>query len=121
MLVDNAETSWFRLGSERADSWSLEAQATTLGLRVFAGPRPASVLRRFTARVGRQPPASPYWLGPWYQPRRGDERGELERFLRGNVPLTLAQTYTHYLPCGDHEGAEADQRARAALSTRVSP
>jgi alpha-glucosidase (family GH31 glycosyl hydrolase) len=113
VLVDNAEASWFRLGSERADSWSLEAQATTLGLRVFAGPRPASVLRRFTARVGRQPPASPYWLGPWYQPRRDDERGELERFLRGNVPLTLAQTYTHYLPCGDHEGAEADQRARA--------
>ena len=40
-----------------AGAWSVEAQAPALRMRVFAGPRPAEVLRRFSARVGRQPRA----------------------------------------------------------------
>jgi alpha-D-xyloside xylohydrolase len=119
VLVDNADTSYFRLGSDRADSWSLEAQAPSLSLRFFAGPRPADVLRRLTARTGRQPPAAPYWLGPWYQPGRDDYSAELDLFLRRNVPLTLAQTYTHYLPCGDQRGKEAAERSRAAAFHRA--
>ena len=119
VLVDNAETSNFRLGTDRPDSWSLETQAPSLSLRVFAGPRPADVLRRLTARIGRQPPAAPYWLGPWYQPRRGDEAAELDLLLRREVPLTLAQTYTHYLPCGDQRGSKSAQRARTARFHRA--
>src|SRR3954471_4616388 len=114
VLVDNAETSNFRLGSDQPGVWSLEAQAPTLSLRVFAGPRPADVLRRLTARIGRQPPAAPYWLGPWYQPGKDNEPAELEQFLRAGVPLTLAQTYTHYLPCGDQRGRKAAETARTS-------
>ena len=73
--------------------------AARLRLRVFAGPRPADVLRRMTAAIGRQPrAAAPYVFGPWYQPR-DDEAAILARLQGRDVPLSLAQTYTHYLPC----------------------
>ena len=81
-------------------------------------------LRRFTARVGRQPPAPPpTGSGPGTSPAAATSAAELERFLRGNVPLTLAQTYTHYLPCGDHAGQPRPTSALAprAFTTRVSP
>ena len=55
VLIDRDERSRFRLGTERADAWSLEADAPALALRVFAGPRPRDALRRFTAATGRQP------------------------------------------------------------------
>ena len=55
-LLDNAETSIFHLTTERADVWSVEVAASRIAFRVFAGPRPADVLERFTARLGRQPP-----------------------------------------------------------------
>ena len=113
VLVDNDETSYFRLGTDSADAWSLEAESARLRLRVFAGPRPADVVRRFSARVGRQPAAAaPFYFGPWYQPRRGDIYAELERLKSAGAPLSLAQTYTHYLPCGDQKGNEQAERER---------
>src|SRR5262245_29072288 len=71
VLVDNPEVSSFRLGADQPDQWSVEVMGApdgeprrpapdALRLRVFAGPRPADALRRFTARTGRQPaPAAP--------------------------------------------------------------
>ena len=52
------ETSYFRLGSDGRDAWSVEVErATRCGPRcVFAGPDPADALRRFTAR--HRPPAA---------------------------------------------------------------
>ncbi len=112
VLLDNSERSVFRLGSDRRDRWSAEVDAPGLELRVFAGPRPAGVLRRLTRTVGVQPrPSSPAVFGPWYQPR-DEERSILARLQRDDVPLSVAQTYTHYLPCADQAGREAAERER---------
>ena len=112
VLLDNSERSVFRLGSDRRDRWSAEVDAPGLELRVFAGPRPAGVLRRLTRTVGVQPrPPSPAVFGPWYQPR-DEERAILAGLQRDDVPLSVAQTYTHYLPCAAQAGREAAERER---------
>ncbi len=126
VLLDNAETSVFHLGARR--SWSVEVAAARLALHVFAGPRPADVLRHMTARVGRQPPPAAFVFGPWYQPR-DDETAILADLRRRDVPLSLAQTYTHYLPCEaqrDRRDAERERvarfhRAGLAVTTYVNP
>ena len=50
-------------------------------------------------------------FGPWYQPRDEEER-ILARLQRADVPLSVAQTYTHYLPCEDQLGRETAERER---------
>jgi alpha-glucosidase (family GH31 glycosyl hydrolase) len=115
VLVDNDEISSFHLASDRADAWSVQASAPNLRLRVFAGPRPADVLRRLTARLGRQPrAAAPWYFGPWFQPAKGhDEGDDLRTLRRADAPVSVAQTYTHYLPCADHIAkGRAQQRDR---------
>ena len=121
VLVDNDETVYHRLASERADAWSLEVTGAPEGVptrpaparlrvRVFAGPRPADALRRFTARIGRQPRAAAPWVfGPWFQPG-GDvdaQVAEIEKLRAADAPVSVAQTYLHYLPCGDSRSGEA--------------
>jgi alpha-glucosidase (family GH31 glycosyl hydrolase) len=126
VLVDNTETSYFRLGTDDGDAWSVEVTAAPadqpqgagapapeeLSLRVFAGPDPAAALRRFTATTGRQPTAAaPWYFGPWFQPS-GDERGQVETLRDADAPVSVSQTYTHYLPCGDQVGRRDEQRQR---------
>ncbi len=114
VLVDNDEVSNFHLASDRADAWTVQVSATRLRLRVFAGPRPADALRRMTARLGRQPrPAAPWYFGPWFQPAKGhDEAADLRTLQRADAPVSVAQTYTHYLPCADHLAKREEQRER---------
>jgi len=115
VLVDNDETSRFRLGSDSPDAWSAEVDGSSLSLRVFAGPTPAAALARFSARIGRQPPAAaPWYFGPWFQPK-GEDGANLATLRRAGAPASVAQTYTHYLPCGDQVGTTERQRARTAL------
>jgi alpha-glucosidase (family GH31 glycosyl hydrolase) len=112
VLVDSPEPSVFRLGTDSRRAWSAEVESSRLSLRVFAGPRPADVLRRLTARIGRQPaPPAPFVFGPWYQPR-DDEQAILARLQRADVPLSVAQTYTHYLPCESQAGRRGAERER---------
>jgi alpha-glucosidase (family GH31 glycosyl hydrolase) len=112
VLVDSAETSLWRLRGRK--SWSVDVAAARLRLRVFGGPRPADALRRMSAAIGRQPaPPAPYVFGPWYQPTGDDEQAVLADMQRRDVPLSLAQTYTHYLPCEAQLGT--DERSRAAF------
>lgn len=125
VLVDNDETVYHRLASERPDVWSLEVVGAPVGvpllpapprlaLRVFAGPKPADALRRFTARVGRQPPVRAPWVfGPWYQPGGNVESqvALVQKLRDADAPLSVAQTYLHYLPCGD---SRANEPARTA-------
>ena len=48
--------------------------------RLRRARRPPTSLRRFTARVGRQPPAAaPWFFGPWFQPTGDDARGAARR------------------------------------------
>ena len=111
VLIDRDETSRFDLAREDPGRWSLEVDAPALDLRVFAGPRPADALRRFSAAVGRQPaPAAPWSFGPWFQTGQPNvvplaEEEEIIRRLRGaDVPVSAAETQMHFLPCGAHVG-----------------
>jgi len=132
VLVDNDETSYHDLATARPDAWSVEVVGapdgvparpapTSLRFRVFAGPRPADVLRRFTAAVGRQPaPAAPFVFGPWYQ------GPALQAFRDADVPVSVSQTYLHYLPCGDDRSNEPARTAAAhalgyAITTYFNP
>ena len=110
-------------------SWSVEADGPRLDLRLIAGPRPADALRRLTALVGRQPAVGDQAvLGPWLQ-AAGDEEAALRRVRQAGAPLSLLQTYTHYLPCGDDRGGTAAERERTArahaagvsITTYVNP
>ena len=95
VLVDNTETSYFRLTTDSPSAWSVEVRGAPpnqqpgapapreLALRVFAGPTPADVLRRFTAATGRQPkPAAPWYFGPWFQPSGRRERAWSRKLRR---------------------------------------
>jgi alpha-glucosidase (family GH31 glycosyl hydrolase) len=133
LLVDNDETAYHDLATpNRPDAWSIEVVGapegmmprlapTSLRFRVFAGPHPADVLRRFTAAVGRQPaPAAPWVFGPWYQ------GPALQAFRDGDVPVSVSQTYLHYLPCGDDPSIEPTRTAAAhalgyAITTYFNP
>ena len=127
VLVDNPETSYFRLRSERPDAWSVEVVPAPAGetgaagappvdrlaLRFFAGPDPAAALRRFTRDTGRQPESAPWALGTWFQ-ADDDESAEVAQLREHDAPLSVLQTYVHYLPCGDQAGTPQRERTAAA-------
>lgn len=133
VLVDNDETVEHALATPaRPDAWSMTVVrspdgatplpvATTLRFRVFAGPHGTDVLRRFTRAVGRQPaPAAPWVFGPWYQ------GAALQALRDADVPISVSQTYLHYLPCGGDRTGEPARTAAAhalgyAITTYVNP
>ncbi|MBK5231478.1 MAG: glycoside hydrolase family 31 protein [Thermoleophilia bacterium] len=132
VLVENSEPSYFRLGTDQADTWSLELSRDVDGLarqpvdapsprsisiRFFAGPKPAGALRRMSAAIGRQPAPAPWFLGPWVQSKDGDQE-TIDRLRTADVPTSVGQTYAHYLPCGDQRGDEQGQRDRTDLFHR---
>ena len=129
VLVDTPATTYFRL--DQGGSWSVEvtkappdemAPATapdvnSISMRFFAGPKPADVLSRFTAVEGRQPPPPAPWVfGPWIQPNGGtdEQLALLDQLQQADAPMSVAQTYLHYLPCGDQRGRRAQEQARTA-------
>ncbi|MBN8868151.1 MAG: glycoside hydrolase family 31 protein [Solirubrobacterales bacterium] len=129
VLVENPEPSYFRLGSDRKNVWSVEVRREipdlerfpadapsprSLSLRFFGGPRPADVLRRLTARLGRQPAAAPFAFGPWVQPK-GDEATTISTLEVADSPTSVGQTYLHYLPCMDQIGHEQEQVDRTEM------
>jgi alpha-glucosidase (family GH31 glycosyl hydrolase) len=107
-LLEGSAKSLFTLGAP----WSVANDGRRLAYRVYAGPRPAQALGRFTEDVGRQPaPAAPFYFGPWWQPS-GDAAQNLRQLRRagGGALGSLVQTYTHYLPCGAQQGQTAAER-----------
>ena len=110
-LIDQDERSRFRLASERGDAWQAEAETSRFRFSVFAGPSPAGALRRYSDYAGRQPRPANWIFGPWFQPTLETAPYELaDRFRAEDVPVTVAQTYTHYLPCGAHVGNDQTER-----------
>jgi alpha-glucosidase (family GH31 glycosyl hydrolase) len=121
VLVDNHETSRHRLCVDDPELWTVEVDAPALRLRVFAGPRPADALRRFSALTGRQPsPAAPWFLGPWFQTGHEDQvplerEASLVRALQeAGAPVSAAETHMRRLPAGAHRGRRDAERARTA-------
>ena len=119
VLVDQDDRSAFDLRAAARGTWAVTVDAATLRLRVFAGPRPADALRRFTAATGRQPAPPADWVfGPWFQTGQNDatppalEREWTRRLRDGDAPVSVAETHLHYLPCGAQRGREAAERAR---------
>jgi alpha-glucosidase (family GH31 glycosyl hydrolase) len=114
-------STWLnRFHLDRPGSWRVEhADPARLRMRIYAGPTPAQVLTRFTADpdVGRQPEPAPWYFGPWYQPTGDDafRKDLVSRWRDADVPVTVAQTYTHYLPCAAHLGREAEEKALTDL------
>jgi sulfoquinovosidase len=111
VLVESTERSTFHLGEVARGAWRVSLEAAELRLVVVAGPRPADVVRRYSALAGRQPRPAGWLLGPWVQ-----FRGDWDReFVARDVPTSVAQTYTHYLPCGEgRDGAAERRRVRRA-------
>src|SRR4051794_22401683 len=68
VLIDRPERSYFNLLNDRADAWDTEVDAAEFRLVVFAGPKPADVVRRYSAFSGREPRPAPWLFGPWFQP-----------------------------------------------------
>ena len=101
-------------------AWSVEVDGRVLDLRVFAGPRPADALRRFTARTAasRRRRAMACSARGWQA--AGDEARALRpgRRRAAGAPVSLVQTYTHYLPCGDAASGRASASARAPRAAR---
>jgi len=127
VLIENDDTAYHDLGAARAGVWSLAVQGApfgepalpaprTLRLLVFAGPTPADVLTRFSRRVGRQPSTAdaPWVLGPWYQPGGpvDAQAAQVAALRAADAPVSVAQTYFHYLPCG---GNRENEPARTSL------
>ncbi len=112
-LIDQSERSRFRFASERKDAWQAETETNRFRYIIFAGPTPKRVLRRYTAWTGRQPNPRPWIFGPWYQPTLETQPYQIADLWRSeDVPVTVAQTYTHYLPCGAQVGNEAAEAER---------
>jgi hypothetical protein len=118
VLVENDETSRYDLGDSRR-RWSVAAEARSLSLLVFAGPRPADALRRFSALTGRQPRSEASWVyGPWFQTGQPnviplDEEADIIRTLRrADAPVSAMETQMHFLPCGAHHGLQRYERRR---------
>jgi alpha-glucosidase (family GH31 glycosyl hydrolase) len=119
VLADNDETSRFDLGRERRGRWLLQVESRSLSMRVFAGPRPADALRRFTAATGRQPVSEASWVyGPWFQTGQPnviplEEEARIIRTLRAaDAPASAMETQMHFLPCGAHRGLDDYERRR---------
>jgi alpha-glucosidase (family GH31 glycosyl hydrolase) len=119
VLAANEEASRFDLGRARRGRWSVGVESRTLSLRVFAGPRPADALRRFTALTGRQPASSAAWVyGPWFQTGQPnviplEEEARIIRTLReADAPASAMETQMHFLPCGAQRGLEDYERRR---------
>ena len=116
LLLDSGYPNRFRLQNDRADAWNVETEEPSFRYRVYAGPTPGGVVQRFTADIGRQPAPATWFFGPWYQPA-GDTafRNELRaKWREWDVPVTVAQTYTHYLPCGAQVGNRDGQKKQVA-------
>src|SRR3954454_6741975 len=121
LLLDDDEPSFFHLGTRPKDVWSIDVQAPRLDFRVFAGPRPATALKRFTAATGRQPPpTAPWQFGPWFQTGQPnivpleDEASWLKKLQDADAPVSVAETQLRYLPCGLNRGNEDYEAKRVA-------
>ena len=119
VLAANDETSRFDLGRARRGRWSVEVESRSLSLRLFAGPRPADALRRFTALTGRQPASDAPWVyGPWFQTGQPnvipleEEAGIIRTLRQADAPASAMETQMHFLPCGAQRGLEDYERRR---------
>jgi alpha-glucosidase (family GH31 glycosyl hydrolase) len=129
VLVNSPATSYFAL--DQAGAWNVRLVAAPpdelgvigppaprrLHLRFFGGPRPADALRRYTDMTGVQPkPEAPWVLGPWVQAAgsSAEQLATIDALQAADAPVSVNQTYLHYLPCGSQRGGREAERERSA-------
>ena len=127
VLLDEDEPSTHTLDG----AWSMDVTGSRLRYRVYAGPKPADALARYSADVGRQPPAAaPFYFGPWWQPQgKNTDQAGIDTLKKAGALGSVMQTYTHYLPCADQRrcrrpSAKRTARAHAAglaITTYFNP
>ncbi len=126
VLIEEDEVSRHTLDG----AWSMDVDGRSLRYKVYAGPRPADALARFSQDVGRQPPAeAPFFFGPWWQPQNGKEQQGIDALRKAGAIGSVLQTYTHYLPCadqlpnppGEKERTERAHAAGLAITTYFNP
>jgi hypothetical protein len=120
VLLDSPETSTFDLARSRPDVWSADVAAPRWPSA--SSPVPAPQTR---SRASPHAPAvSRAWRrrgssGAWWQPTpgAGEPDAQLAAQRRADVPVSVTETFLHYLPCADHladRDARAPARGRAA-------
>lgn len=108
-LLDSEWLNGFDLAATHDDVWTVDTREPELRLEVFSGPTPTAALERFTVEHGRQPEPVEWFFGPWVQP------GPDAQYWRDNdIPITVAQTYRHYLPCASQSGRRDQDVERTA-------
>ena len=112
-LIDDDPTSRFDLASADPGAWSADVDGSQLDIGVYAGPRPADALRRFTQDTGRQPRSRAPWVfGPWFQTGQPnvvpleDEAKIIKTLHDADAPASAAETQMHFLPCGAQQGLD---------------
>ena len=126
VLVDEDVTSRVRAAVDRPTAGSVDADGARLRLRVFAGPTPARRARGASRRrsAASRAPQAPWTFGPWFQTGQPnvvppEEEREIVKAQRdAGVPVSVAETQMHHLPCGAHEGREEAERERTAAFHR---
>ena len=134
------ETSYFRLRTDDAGAWSVEVVPRPrgrAGCRRRAARRSAAAALLRRPRAGRR--AAPVHRGDRPPAEAGGavaaralvsrptttSAAELARLRDADAPLSVLQTYTHYLPCGDQVGndrrRERDRRPRTPPGSRSPP
>ena len=124
VLVDNTETSYFRLAHRRADAWSVEVRArrepaagraARAQLRSSPAPTRPTSLRRFTAATGRQPGRPRRGTSaPGSSPPATTSSRSSRSCATPTRPLSVAQTYTPLPAVRRPAGPAPAQRARTA-------
>ena len=89
VLIDRTERSRFLLNGS---PWTAQVEGPELALEVYAGPKPADSVRRYSARAGRQPNMPSWVLRPVVP---ADARGEA---ARAGAPLARRGRAGHRRP-----------------------
>jgi alpha-D-xyloside xylohydrolase len=119
LAVGTTARTWFHLGSERPDAWSVSAEDSNTQMSLFLCRSPRDVVERFTACYGRPPVPAPWGLGVWKTMLGGEAsvEAEVQRMEEIGLPFNAIWIYDQLEPAtnsgwgsamGYPEGAYAD-------------
>ncbi len=110
LYVDTTFRTGYSLGADDPGLYRIYAEEPRLHYQVFVHDDPKDTLADFTALTGRAHLPAPWVFGP----RRRVDRGamvngvpESQALRNANVPTTMVDDTTHFLPIGSEVGQEA--------------
>ena len=119
ILIDQDDLSYERFRTEAEDRWSIEVESDRLFFRLFVGRTPLEALAGMTAATGRQPEPERWFFGPWYQSGHSNhvplQEEKRQADLLDGTSASVVETHCRYLPLGEDQGREQDERARTSF------